>query len=137
MPTFIPPTRAEQRWRATAYLLIAAIGVYALWLPVVFHTSLAWIVYLWGAFVLTAVPAAWAVYHSRYRLEAVLLPLFIAALAVSAVSAVRPLLDGIDQTELTALPRVLTGLALVCLLAVRAHQLHRILKAEPWITTGS
>jgi ribose/xylose/arabinose/galactoside ABC-type transport system permease subunit len=137
MPTYMPPTRSEQRWRALAYVLIAIVGVYALWMPTMFTVSRPVIVALWGGFMLMAVPAAAAVYTGRYRVEAVLLPLFTSALAVSAVTASIGLFNGLDATEMQLIPRVFTAASLVCLLALRMHQLNRILKAEPWITTDS
>lgn len=136
MPVIYPPTRGEQRWRAGAYLLVAAIGVYTIIVPGPLMQHLAWAGFIWAAFMITALPAAVAVYMGRWRLESVLLPLFGSAFTIAILNVVIRLFDG-EPDESTLAPRALTALALMCLLVVRGLQLHRILKAEPWITTGS
>lgn len=140
MPYVHPPTRGEQRWRAGAYVLVAGIGAYALAVPGSLITQLGWAVALWGAFMLTAIPAAVAVYLGRWRLESILLPLFGSALAIAILNVLLRIFDGVPGSvddERTLIPRALTALALLCLLVVRGLQLHRILKADPWITTDS
>lgn len=131
-----PPTRGEQRWRAAGYLFVALIGAYTVLIPSSLMAHLGWVGVLWGAFIFTALPAAVAVLLGRWRLEAVLLPLFGSAFVIAILNVLIRIFDGdSDGSDVTLVPRALTALALMCSLVVRGLQLHRILKAEPWITT--
>lgn len=136
MPAVHPPTRGEQRARALGYLFVAAVGVVTVAIPTPLMEKLSWIGWLWAAFMFTALPAAVAVAVGRWRLESVLLPLFGSAFALGILNVYIRVFDGeVDDPSLA--PRAFTASALMCLLVVRGLQLHRILKAEPWITTDS
>lgn len=132
MPHIHPPSKGERRWRAVSYLFCSVVGFYVLFSGRSATTVLGVVSLVWGLMMITAIPAAVAVLWGRYRIEAVLLPLFGAALAVSIVNAwVRVFIEG--QDDITG--RAAVASALLCLLVVRGIQLHRIVKAEPWITT--
>lgn len=133
MPHIHPPSKGERRWRAVSYIFCAIVGFYVLFSGRSAIGSVLGVITLtWGLMMLTALPAAVAVLWGRYRVESVLLPLFGSALAVSILNAwVRVFLEG--QDDVTG--RAAVASALFCLLVVRGLQLHRIVKAEPWITT--
>ena len=133
MPHIYPPSRGERNWRAGAYLFCAVVGFYVLLSgETALSHVLGVVTLIWGTFMLTALPAAVAVLWGRYRVESILLPLFGSALAVSIVNAwFRVFVN--DETDVTG--RAAVASALFCLLVVRGLQLHRIVKAEPWITT--
>jgi hypothetical protein len=136
MPAVHPPTRGEQRWRAACYLFMAAIGLWTLFGPASFVDQFGWVVVIWSLFMATALPAAVAVILGRWRLESVLIPLFGSAFTIAAFNVLIRVFDG-STDDPSLIPRTLTALALQSLLVVRGLQLHRILKAEPWITTES
>lgn len=133
MPVIHPPTRGEQRLRCAGYLFIAAVGVYSIIAPAptVIENRLGVVAFIWSLFTLTAIPAAIAALMGRYRIEAILLPLFGSALLVAVVNA----WFNTVPDDPTAFPRVCLSSALLCACGVRWSQLHRIMKAEPWITT--
>jgi hypothetical protein len=115
-------------------LFIAGIGVYTICNPdpLIIENRLGLVSAIWSGFILTAVPASIAVLLGRYRIESILLPLFGSAIAVAMISVWgRVLLNA--ESDLIA--RAALGTGLLCLLVVRGLQLHRIIKAEPWITT--
>lgn len=133
MPILHPPTRGEQRIRAGAYLFIALVGVYSLLSPspTVIENRLGLVAIVWSLFILTAIPAAIASLLGRYRLEVILLPLFTAALLVAVVNGwVNTVPD-----DPTTFPRFSISSALILFCWLRWTQLHRIMKADPWITT--
>jgi uncharacterized PurR-regulated membrane protein YhhQ (DUF165 family) len=129
-----PPTRGEQRLRALGYLFVALIGAYTVLYPSSLMGHLGFWGIVWGAFMFTALPCAVAVLIGRWRAEAVLLPLFGSAFVIAILNVLIRIFDG-EPDDASLVPRALTALALMCSLAVRSLQLHRILKAEPWITT--
>lgn len=132
-----PPTRGEQRWSALGYLFVAGIGASTVLFPSPLMGRIGFLGILWAAFMFTALPAAVAVLIGRWRAEAVLLPLFGSAFVIAIMNVLIRIFDGDnDASDVSLIPRALTALALMCSLAVRSLQLHRILKAEPWITTG-
>lgn len=133
MPIVHPPTRGEQRLRCMAYLLIAAVGGYAMVAPspTVIENRLGLVSVIWSLFILTAVPAAVAALLGRFRIEAILLPLFSSALLVAVVNA----WFNTVPDDPTAFSRTCIASALVCACGIRWIQLHRVMKAEPWITT--
>lgn len=134
MPHVFPPSRGEGRWRAVSYLFIAGVGFYTMFStdPTLIENRLGVVGVVWGAFMVTAIPAAFAVLASRYRVESIMIPLFGSALLVAVINA---WFRVIFQDDGLMIPRVCVSTALLCLLVVRGLQLHRIVKAEPWITT--
>lgn len=133
MPIIHPPTRAEQRLRCCAYLFIAAVGAYSILVPspMVIENRLGIVAFIWSVFILTAIPAAIASLVGRYRVEVILLPLFSSALLVAVLNA----WFSAVQDDITVFPRVCISSALVLFCWLRWSQLHRIMKADPWITT--
>jgi hypothetical protein len=135
MPHIFPPSRGERRWRALSYCFCAVVGAWVLLgaEASLISTVLGKVTIVWAGFILTAFPAAIAVYWGRYRLESILLPLFGSALAASAINAWSKVF--MDHNE-ELIGRSSIASALICLLVVRGLQLHRIVKAEPWITAS-
>ena len=133
MPILHPPSKGEQWARALGYLFTAAVGAYSLFFPspLVIENKLGMVAVIWSLFTLTAIPAALAAWFGRYRIEAVLLPLFGSALLVAVVNA----WFNTVPDDPTAFPRVCISSALICAFTVRWIQLHRVMKVEPWITT--
>jgi hypothetical protein len=135
MPHVFPPSRGEGRWRAASYLFIALVGLYTMVStdPDLIERRLGWIGIVWSLFMLMAIPAAGAVLIARYRIESIMLPIFGSALLVAVINAWARVLWAGQQTNI---PVTAISTALLCLLIVRGLQLHRIVKAEPWITTA-
>lgn len=133
MPQLHPPTRREQWLRSIAYLFIAAVGAYSIIFPspTAIENRLGTVALVWSLFILTSIPAAVASLLGRYRVEVVCIPMFASALAVAVINAwVTSVPD-----DVTTFPRAAISSALVLFCWLRWSQLHRIMKADTWITT--
>lgn len=133
MPHLYPPTPGENRWRATGYFFVSAVGFWVLFgPPAPTPESRSYIVgiasVIWALFMVTALPTAVSVLMGRYRLEAVLLPVFSSALGVAIINVFIRVLSG--EVDLAA--RGFIAAACFSFLVVRGLQLHRITKAEAW-----
>lgn len=137
MPSVFPPSRGEKSWRALSYLFTAGTGLYVLLAPAVqswgIETRLGIASIVWAIFMLTALPAAVATWCGRYRIEAILLPLFGSALLVALINTWVRATD-----DPTLIGRASASTALLCLFVARLINLHRITKVTPpsWTTTG-
>lgn len=134
MPTLMPPTKGEQRWRAVSYLFTAMTGMYVLIAPTLswgLQSRMGVASVVWSLFMMTAIPAAVATLMGRYQVEAVLLWLFGSALLVALVNTwARAFTD-----DPVLIGRAAPATALLCLFVARLLSLHRITKAPPWTAT--
>lgn len=137
MPHFYPPSPGEQRWRAAGYFFVACVGFWIIFGPNPADSEtrsyiIGVIRVVWAVMMTTALPTAVAALTGRYRLEFMLLPVFGSALIVAVFNTIIRIFQG----DLDLVPRTLMALVVLCFLVVRGLQLHRVVKAEPWITTG-
>lgn len=131
MPIVIPPTPLERGLRAAVYAGVASAGLWTLANP---PTTLGdalgrGLAVLWSVFMLAAAGALVAAVGGRYRVEFLLLPYPIAALAIADlhiwVIATQP---GGD-TDLFSRAAVIG--ALVAALATRYASLSRLVRQRP------
>jgi hypothetical protein len=120
----LPPTRLERLLLAGAYVSTAGIGLSVLLDPPILANVLGQtLTVIWACFVLTAAICVPAVLRARYRVEYTLLPILLAALAVSVIALWVHYGNGdISYT----LPRELVATALVFMFSFRLASLHRI-----------
>lgn len=133
MPVLHPPTRREQWLRAVAYMFVAVVGIYTIIFPspTAIENRLGLVSYIWAGFILTAIPAAIGSIMGRWRVEVICIPLFASALLVAVANG----WASIVPNDPSAIPRMAISSALVLFCWLRWSQIHRIMKADPWITT--
>lgn len=144
MPSIIPPTKGEVRWRSAAYVLVALVGVFVMLDNTLGADGIKtvpgyWSAGVWAALLGTSLIGAVSTWKGRWRVEYVVMPLFGVALAVAVVWGAWNLgaqaLLGFEVDWQRA-ARVASAAALCCLLAARYANLRRLVKAvkahEPW-----
>lgn len=132
MPVIIPPTKLESIFRALAYMLLAAAGVWVLIAPpLTIQGYLGWLTTVWGCCLLTAFIASLAAFKRRYRVEYMALPLTVTGVIIYSYT----LWMLVPETP-TRAPQALIVTAMVAVLIIRLISLHRLVtawKEGPWI----
>lgn len=138
MPTILPPTKSEVRWRALGYLSVGALGLFVTLAPPVgggVRSELGFAVTLiWSLFMSSSLVAVYATLRGKYRVEYVVLPLFTVALLVAVITGWAGVWG--DPPDWQKAARVVSATALVFFLIARYSILRRIVRAvkarEPW-----
>lgn len=143
MPSIVPPTKGEVRWRAVAYVLVMLVGVFVMLDRTGESAGVKsvlgfWPALVWSGFLGTALVAALATLRGRWRVEYVLMPLFGIALGVAVLAGCwgvgAGVLEGVIDWQKAA--RLASAAALLALLIARYSNLRRLVRAvkahEPW-----
>ncbi len=137
MPNLIPPARGTKILRSLSYFFTGLIGIVIMAvLPIQSGTVAALngssggylgtiLTVVWASFILTAYPAAIITYLERYRIEFVLLPFFVSALAVAVVAA---WMRVPAEMDLLLIARVTASTALMLAYSARWWELWSIIK---------
>lgn len=142
MPSIVPPTKGEVRWRAAGYFAITLVGVFIMldrgYNPDGVRSTLGfWSATVWSVFMGTGLIAAAVTLKQRWRIEYIVLPLFGIALLVAILAAWGGVVVS-DPTDWQKAARAASATALLFFLLARYVNLRRLVRAvkahEPWTT---